>query len=660
MKIILKELTIKHFKGINELTVKFTPTKTEIFGANHTGKTTTADAIHWVLFGKSSDSLTAFGIDPKDEQNHIIHHLDNSVRLTLEADGVEMVLEKVRKETWKKVRGSAAETLSGHTTDHFVNGDHYTAQDYTARISQIVTEGLFRAITNPLYFPRLKAEEQRLLLLKMVGERTTAQIAKDKGLTAIADKIEGKEVKEYRQHLAYRMKEIKDALTALPNRIKENKEWCNTIQLPTVDQMHKELESIDEKLAQCDNLIKDASLKTDLNEDDKRKQRNEINRLKWQLSDIVNTAEETNRNNKKQYQSKLNACWSAINTLENKASVSQTDVETYQRSLNYIANDIEQFKKKWNMVEEEQFHWDDTQEICPCCGRRLETDRINQIKQQALDNWQQEHQRKQDELDTEAETLKAKQSKVQALIATAQATLKDTQQAMAKEQEQLALLQQEAPTPINAKETNQYIKAAEQLAQAEHTLDNMCKQSLNAQDNQQAAIRAEAEQNKKQLQAQRDDLRDKLSLKAEYDNRQRRIEELETQMQQLAQQLALLEEDDTEAEQLEHATIEDLQDRVNGLFSLVRFQMFDQKINGNVKATCTLTMHGVPYADLSNSEKINAGLDVINAMCRHNNTFAPIIIDNAESVNDILHSDSQQICLIVSRDEQLTIVNNFT
>lgn len=69
-----------------------------------------------------------------------------------------------------------------------------------------------------------------------------------------------------------------------------------------------------------------------------------------------------------------------------------------------------------------------------------------------------------------------------------------------------------------------------------------------------------------------------------------------------------------------------------------------------------MTMHGVPYPDLSNSEKINAGIDLINAMSRHNDTYAPITVDNAESVNDVLPSESQQILLIVSRDPQLTVV----
>ena len=75
-----------------------------------------------------------------------------------------------------------------------------------------------------------------------------------------------------------------------------------------------------------------------------------------------------------------------------------------------------------------------------------------------------------------------------------------------------------------------------------------------------------------------------------------------------------------------------------------------------IKTTCECTMHGTPYRDLSTSEKINAGIDIINAACRFNDIYAPLLIDNAESITDILPTRSQQILLVVSRDKELTII----
>lgn len=82
------------------------------------------------------------------------------------------------------------------------------------------------------------------------------------------------------------------------------------------------------------------------------------------------------------------------------------------------------------------------------------------------------------------------------------------------------------------------------------------------------------------------------------------------------------------------AKVEAVENRINGLFSLVRFKMFEQQINGGEVETCEATVNGVPYSDLNNAMKINAGLDIINAICKSEGVTAPIFIDNAESVNE--------------------------
>ena len=154
----------------------------------------------------------------------------------------------------------------------------------------------------------------------------------------------------------------------------------------------------------------------------------------------------------------------------------------------------------------------------------------------------------------------------------------------------------------------------------------------------------------------RDSLRDELAKEAQIADRKQRIKELEEKLTQLNQQLTDLEQEDACAENLEHATIEDLEARVNKLFTMVRFKMFETQLNGNTKPTCVLTMHGVPYQDLSNSEKILAGMECTQAMSRHTGTYAPLIIDNAEAVNDFPPYDSRLILLFVSTDKELTII----
>ena len=91
-----------------------------------------------------------------------------------------------------------------------------------------------------------------------------------------------------------------------------------------------------------------------------------------------------------------------------------------------------------------------------------------------------------------------------------------------------------------------------------------------------------------------------------------------------------------------------LTENINSKFQLVRFKMFETQVNGGLAECCKVTVNGVDYADLNNAMKVNAGLDVINMICGHLNTYAPIFIDNCEAVNQVVATKSQQIRLYVT------------
>jgi hypothetical protein len=91
------------------------------------------------------------------------------------------------------------------------------------------------------------------------------------------------------------------------------------------------------------------------------------------------------------------------------------------------------------------------------------------------------------------------------------------------------------------------------------------------------------------------------------------------------------------------------------LFSLVQWRMFRELLNGTAEPYCECMVQGIPFSDLNSADRINAGLDIINTLSGIYKVSAPIIIDNAESVNDLLETTGQQIRLYVSEDDSLTI-----
>lgn len=653
MRIIFKKLNIKNFKGVRDLTIEFNGTLTNILGANHTGKTTTADAIHWVLFGKSSDGLTVFGIDPKDEDNQVIHHLENSVTLTLTADGRELTLQKVRKENWLKPKGHDEEVLDSHSTDCYIDGNKYTIKDYTAEIAKLCPESLFRAITNPAYFPGLKADDQRALLVKMVGERTPEEIAGgNEDFKNLVEKLKGEDLKAFRQHLSYQMKQLKEEIEKIPARISENQDTLASLTEKGVnfDFLRKRLTEVEKGIANYDEQLKDSTARLNQDYDRRMEQRRVINRIKGRMRDIEDETDRRNRQARREHTNEVGECRSKVESLQRRIQGADREVKDYESQLNSIELRTGKFRKEWAEVEAEEFRWDDSRETCPTCGQRLPEGDIEKMKADAEELWSDGHARAQDELDQKAVAIKKAKEDANASLKEARKQKADLEAELKVAQERLDGAESQEVKQETVADSQEYRELKAKLSGEETVLDGMidCAPS----DRYAKDITGK----KATLVKTRDELRDQLAVEEQIKQRNERIQELQKQLERLNQQLTGLEQEDYQAECLEHAVIEDLETRVNKLFSRVRFKMFETQLNGNTKSTCVLTMHGVPYQDLSNSEKINSGIDLINAMNRHTGTYAPITIDNAESVNEVLPSDSQEILLIVSRDKQLTVV----
>ena len=155
--------------------------------------------------------------------------------------------------------------------------------------------------------------------------------------------------------------------------------------------------------------------------------------------------------------------------------------------------------------------------------------------------------------------------------------------------------------------------------------------------------------------SQIDELKKRLANKDIIERNNQRIQELEKLLRSQSEELAQLEGIEFTMANFSKARIEAMESRINGLFSVVRFKMFEKNINGGEDETCEATVNGVPYSDINNAMAINAGLDIINAICKSERVTAPIFIDNAESVNQLLHTQSQMIRLVVTDDDTLTI-----
>lgn len=660
MRIIFNSITLKNFKGVlGEKIINFCDTVTSIYGANHTGKTTVIDAILWVLFDKNSEGASVFGIDTKDENNNVIPKLEHSVKLVLTIDGMERTLEKVRKDIWSKPRGQEEEVLTGHTTNYFINGNKYTQTEYKAEIANILPEALFKSITNPMYFPSLKAADQRLLLEQMVGETNFVDVVSQKEEWALLEKyIENGDVEKFRENLAYKIKGIKEELKLIPSRISEHTNELTELQSKDYDFpiLEKRIAEIEKGLQHYDDMLADASKGSDERYIAVSAIRKQIQAYEVERDSIIDKINKENREAEKLHESVVSSIEEAIEEQRKNISTINSDAQSNELKQQSLNKQKEDFRTRWQQVEDETFAWDASNEVCPTCHQRLPQEDIDSLRERLQGNFNESKAKKQDLLDIEAKSIAKKQNEIEEESKRCATDKQEAEERVAHLEKELEKAKGTQPEKKNYTTDSRVIELTNLIKVEEDKLQQLEQEEDNT--TQEEAINRIKEQ-KTQQQQLRDQLRDQLQIKQQIERKEKRIAELTAEQQALSQQLAGLEHQDSAAESLIQYYIEDLESKVNKLFDIVRFNMFEHHLNGGLKTACECTMHGTPYQDLSNSEKINAGIDIINAMCRHHNAFAPIIIDNAESITDILPTASQQIRLVVSpQDKELTVVNN--
>ena len=143
----LTKLELLNFKGLKSFTINLNG-DVVICGDNATGKTTVFDSVCWLLFGKDSLDRADFEIKTLDG-GEPIHKVNHEVTGTFTLDeGGTVELKRVYREKYSSPRGGDI-TLTGHTTDYFVDGVPKKEKEYKEIVNSLVDENIFKLITNP-------------------------------------------------------------------------------------------------------------------------------------------------------------------------------------------------------------------------------------------------------------------------------------------------------------------------------------------------------------------------------------------------------------------------------------------------------------------------------------------------------------------------------
>lgn len=652
-KIILKSLALVNFKGVRDFNIAFNDGITTVCGDNGTGKTTLYDAYLWLLFGKDStgrsDGANGFNVKTTDESGKPIYRLEHSVTAVLEVDGKEIKLQRSLVEKWQKVNGTTDEVMKDET-QYFINDVRTgTKKEYQAEISEIIPEDVFRMITNPYYFASLSADTQKEMLLGMVGNIDDEEVAAtDPDFLALLDQINGTSLAKWAREIAAKKKACNDALATIPASIEtaqklmpDSEDWA---------MLENELKGVQDRVKEIDRQIADKSALND--EAYKRK----MALMKQQADKRIKLQDRENAI-RMEVNAAHNKAISEIQQMENELSVNQNNLDKYRNDKMSVDGKIDELNAKlvemreqFKTVAKEQFPEPSGDVlVCPTCGEPYKGENLENAIAKFSRNFEQNKAKRQKDIQTKGKQYKAEydkaveqQTKLTGLIAKLEDDALEIKG-------NITIKKNNIPVAGNADEAIANDKDCLDLRNDITEIDNQLKAEV-----PQADV-SELQSEKADSNAAIADINKRLGKRAMIERVNKEIADLEEKRIANNQAKADLEKWEDVYLRFQKAKDEVLMQRINGLFNVVSFSFVKEQKNGGEKVTCYCMVNGVPYADVNACGKVNAGLDIINAICATKGISAPIFIDNRESFNQIIPTISQIVNLKVSNDKSLTI-----
>lgn len=662
----------ENFKKLNR-TVVFGGKRTQIFAKNRTGKSSVADGIFWVLFGKSSTGKSEgkeFRPRPYDSQGVDIDHVDVVVELVLMVDGVEVVLRKTQRQNWVRKRGTTTEVHDGDKNIYSWNNVEISETEFKRRIAYIVSEKNFMLITDPTAFFRLSKQEKLDLILSLIANVTEEQILMEVGgfdelLKFVRNGKKLEEVKATSKRSISDMTKERDQISAFIN------ERSKDIVDVDVSDMELHRNAINEKIAEIDRKIEDSTA-TISEYDEKSKN---IIELKMKQSEIVRIANEGLVQQKRDIQKRIDKAEDDFRAAMQNQKMAELEIERLNRIVESNKTLRAELSKRVEVEEAKEFPeyvglepLAENALVCPTCGQDLP----EELRQKKIESFEADKKRHWEKYEAEKAAYEDGRNKalericeegkacvekinkacedLKAAEKTLESAKTDKMSANAdknKATEELAAL----PEEVDLSDNQEYEALCLEIQAKEEALRNM---------NTGADYRSQLRDEKADWEEQLAEVSQKFAAVDKSDEAKDRVAELEKQFKDKVQLIADQERILMMCEEFQTAKDNYLTEEVNKHFENVRFQLFRQQKNGGVERVCDVyTKNGSPYGDntTSGAEKLIMGLEVINVLSGIIRVTAPVIVDNAEKVSkgNMPEIATQMILLSVSNDEDFRI-----
>ena len=630
----LTKLELLNFKGLTSFTLDLNG-DVVIRGDNATGKTTVFDSVCWLLFGKDSLDRADFEIKTLDG-GEPIHKVNHEVTGTFTLDeGGTVELKRVYREKYSSPRGGEV-TLTGHTTDYFVDGVPKKEKEYKEMVSSLVDESIFKLITNPLYFNETYSwQNRRKLLLEMCGDIDDAAVINSReDLKRLAELLDGRTVDDQRKVIASKKTAINKELDMIPVRIDEairNKPEVMTNKNKLISDIKTLSTGIDDVEKQK------AIIKNGFSATEKQSKIRDINRqLDVRRSDMLSDYHKHKQYLRSEYEtalSKLKATESERDRCMDRSTELNKEIERESKRIATLQSEFDAFNAQ-------QFN----KESCPTCGQALPADKQEKLEEEFNANKSRKLEEWKGLVDSAAKLKENYEEQQKTMVMKADGLIDEI--ALQCKERDVKREEYESYSEPNVEDDPTYADLKAQLFLLE----------IEEEPGADVEELAKLDDELSSLKSKKANLETELNKFKLIDDIENRVIELENQQQKLVTEKNELDEASYLMDEFVKAKVNMLEESINARFKLARFKMFNVMLNGNVEECCETTYKGVPYRSMNNAARINVGLDIINALTSYFKVNAPVFIDNAEAVTEFVPVNSQTIKLIVDESEPQLVV----
>lgn len=642
MQARIKSLHLENFKGVKSATYQFGGKNVSVMGANATGKTTIADSLWWLLFNKDSAGNEKFSIRPLDGDGKQIDNVEIYVSAVLDIDGKEMELKKVQKQNWVKKRGTSEIALQGNVNSYEVDGYPKSEKEYKECVAVISEEELFKILTNPFYLPSLKWNEQRSRIIVLADDVPDVEVARqnEKFAGLLPDLEKAKSTDDIKKKYQKALNEWKKKQAELPVRIDEAEKQKVDID---VSELELQKNALNEQIA--DNKAKQEDISKEFEE--QQRTSDGILELKFELNDLQRKANEENNKKRLQIQNELDKANSDYDMYETYESGTRSRIKRdAEKELPLLEQRLKEKQELWKSVKSEQIGED--KYICPTCHRELPEEE----KENILSSFEETKKQRLEFIVAEGEkasqAVKDKKKYIEDSKKEAEEYEKKQEETL-KKIEELEKQLSEIPESIDISDRPEVQEIQRQIAEKEAAMNK---------GNSVEEVRILLKANAEHFQEELTEVEKQLTLSQKNVEIDDRIAELQKEQREVAQKVADQEKMLYLFEEFIRFKMDMVSDTINQKLDGICVKLFERQINSGIRECCELTYNGVPYQSLNSGHRIVAGLKIIKALQEFYGIYAPIFVDNAESLNDfnLPEMNCQLITLSVTEDKELKVV----